>query len=52
MIVMLGLLAGIGLGVGALIIAEFLDDSIKSIEDAEQALGFSVVGTIPKIEGL
>jgi polysaccharide biosynthesis transport protein len=52
MIVLLGFLVGMGLGAGALIIAEFLDDSIKSIEDAEQALGFPVVGTIPKIEGL
>ena len=52
MIVLLGLFAGIGLGAGALIIAEYFDDSIKSIEDAEQTLGFSVVGTIPKIEGL
>lgn len=52
MIVLLGFLVGISLGVGAVIIAEFFDNSIKKIDDAEQSLGFAVVGTIPRIEGL
>lgn len=52
MIVLLGLLVGISLGAGAVIVAEFFDNSIKKIEDAEHALGFSVIGTMPRIEGL
>ncbi len=52
MIVLLGLLVGISLGVGAVIVAEFFDNSIKKVDDAEQALGFAVVGTMPRIEGL
>ncbi len=51
-VVMLGLLMGFCLGIGALVIAEFFDNSIKKVEDAEQALGFAVVGTMPRIEGL
>ncbi len=52
MIVLLGLLVGISLGAGAVIVAEFFDNSIKKIEDAEEALGFAVVGTMPRIDGL
>ncbi|MGB5106379.1 MAG: Wzz/FepE/Etk N-terminal domain-containing protein [Candidatus Zixiibacteriota bacterium] len=52
MIVLLGFLVGISLGAGAVIIAEFFDNSITKIEDAELMLGFPVVGTMPKIEGL
>lgn len=52
MIVLLGLMVGISLGAGAVIIAEFFDNSIKKIEDAESTLGFPVIGTMPRIEGL
>ena len=52
MIVLLGLLAGISLGAAAVIVAEFFDNSIKKIDDAEQALGFPVIGTMPRIDGL
>ena len=52
MIVLLGLMVGISLGAGAIIVAEFFDNSIKKIEDAESALGFPVIGTMPRIDGL
>ena len=51
-VVMLGLLMGVCLGAGAVIIAEFFDNSIKKPEDAERSIGFSVVGTMPRIDGL
>ncbi len=52
MIILLGFLVGASLGGAAVVVAEFLDNSVKKIEDAEQSFGFAVVGTIPRIEGL
>jgi len=46
--VLLGLMLGIGLGVGLTFGREYLDNSLKSIEDVEH-LGFSVLGSIPFI---
>jgi succinoglycan biosynthesis transport protein ExoP len=46
----LGLALGLVLGIGAVLLAEILDNSIRSIEDAENTLGLKVLGTIPKIE--
>ncbi len=44
----LGLLVGLGLGVGITFVREYLDTSIKTIEDLEGD-GFSVMGAIPFI---
>ena len=49
-ITLMGLGLGILLGVCAMILAEVVDHSIKSIEDIEELLGLEVVGTIPRIE--
>ena len=45
---LLGLMLGLGLGVGLTFGREYLDNSLKSIEDVEH-LGFSVLGSIPLI---
>ena len=44
----LGFLVGLGLGVGITFVREYLDTSIKTIEDLERD-GFSVMGAIPFI---
>ena len=45
---LLGIMVGLGLGVGLTFIREYLDTSLKSIEDVER-LGFPVLGSIPFI---
>ncbi len=45
---LLGILLGLGLGVGLTFGREYLDTSLKSIEDVEN-LGFSALGSIPLI---
>lgn len=49
-ITVMGLALGILLGCCAVVIAELLDHSIRSVEDVETLLGMEVVGTIPRIE--
>lgn len=49
-ITLMGLGLGILLGVCAMILAEVLDHSVKTIDDIEELLGLEVVGTIPRIE--
>jgi tyrosine-protein kinase Etk/Wzc len=44
----LGFMVGLGLGVGLTFLREYLDTSLKSMEDVER-LGFSVLGSIPLI---
>jgi tyrosine-protein kinase Etk/Wzc len=44
----LGVMVGLGLGMGLTFLREYLDNSLKSIEDVER-LGFSVLGSIPFI---
>jgi tyrosine-protein kinase Etk/Wzc len=44
----LGFLVGLGLGVGLTFAREYMDASLKSIEDVER-VGFSVMGSIPFI---
>lgn len=46
--ILLSLLLGIGLGVGAAVLLEKLDDSIRSVEDLERVVGLSTLGVIPK----
>lgn len=45
---MLGIMVGLGLGLGISFVREYLDTSLKSMEDVER-LGFSVLGSIPFI---
>ena len=44
----LGVVIGLGLGMGLTFLREYLDNSLKSIEDVERS-GFSVLGSIPFI---
>ena len=44
----LGFLVGIGLGIGITFIREYLDTTVKTIEDLEQ-MSFTVLGSIPFI---
>jgi len=47
--IILSIFLGLGLGVGISYLIEFLDDSLKTVEDVEK-LGLSVLGTIPTID--
>jgi uncharacterized protein involved in exopolysaccharide biosynthesis len=49
-ITVMGCALGLLLGIGAVILAEVTDNSIKKIETVEDILGIKVLGTIPKIE--
>jgi capsular exopolysaccharide synthesis family protein len=44
----LGIFIGLGLGVGITLLREYIDTSLKTIEDVERT-GFSVLGSIPFI---
>jgi capsular exopolysaccharide synthesis family protein len=45
---LLGILLGLGLGIGITFIREYLDTSLKTIEEVER-IGFAVLGSIPLI---
>ena len=47
----LGVLVGLGLGVGFTFLREYLDTSVRRVEDIE-AMGLPVLGAIPSIEPL
>jgi succinoglycan biosynthesis transport protein ExoP len=44
----LGAIAGLMLGIGLAFFIEYLDTSVKTIDDVEQALGSPVLGVIPQ----
>ena len=46
----LGLILGAVMGTGLAFVLEYLDNSVKTIEEAEQITGLSVLGTIPQIK--
>jgi len=48
--ILLGLIAGLGLGVGIAFMLEYLDNSVRTMEDIER-LGMTVMATIPFIKG-
>ena len=45
---LLGIMVGLGLGIGLTFLREYMDTSLKSMEDVER-LGFTVLGSIPFI---
>ena len=49
-ITLMGCALGLLLGIGAVILAEVTDNSVKKIESLESLLNVKVLGTIPKIE--
>jgi polysaccharide biosynthesis transport protein len=50
-ILLFAFLAGPLLGLGAVVIAEYMDSSLRTVEDIEAELGLPVLGTIPRLEG-
>jgi len=48
--ILLGIVLGFGLGIGLAFFREYLDDSIKSVEQLERK-GLTLLGVIPSIEG-
>jgi hypothetical protein len=46
---LLAFLAGPLLGFGAIILAEYLDNSLRTVEEIEHELGLPVLGTIPRL---
>jgi len=45
----LGAIIGLSLGIGITLLVDYLDDSLKSIEDIERLTGLRVLGSIPEI---
>jgi polysaccharide biosynthesis transport protein len=50
-IVVLAFLLGPFLGISFAILSEYMDDSVKSVDDVTRSLGMPVLGTIPKVPG-
>lgn len=48
-IVVLAFLLGPFLGISFAILSEYMDDSVKSVDDITRSLGIPVLGTIPKV---
>ena len=46
----IGLILGILIGIGIVFLIEYLDTTVKSIEDVEQLTGFTLLGIIPDFE--
>lgn len=47
---LMSLLVGLGLGIGAAVIVEYFDTSVKSPEDIERVLGLPVIAVVPLFE--
>lgn len=50
-ILLLSLIAALGLGIGLAFINEALDDTIRSMEQAEKGLGLTALGLVPALTG-
>lgn len=51
-ILIMGIFVGLALGGGAALLAELLDNSLKSIEQVEEFVGYPVLGVIPEINSI
>ncbi len=49
-ILMMGIALGLVIGVGAAIVVELMDNSLKKVEEVEEYLGLPVLGIAPKID--
>jgi uncharacterized protein involved in exopolysaccharide biosynthesis len=49
-IIMMALFGGLGFGIGLVYLIEFFDHSFKSVDEIEQFLGVTVLGTVPKLD--
>jgi len=49
-IIILGALIGLILGVGGAFLIEYMDDSVKRVEDVEKYLDLPLVGSVPKVQ--
>jgi uncharacterized protein involved in exopolysaccharide biosynthesis len=47
LIMIMSLIGGLGLGVGAAFVVEYLDDRVRSPEDIERTVGVPVLGIVP-----
>jgi polysaccharide chain length determinant protein (PEP-CTERM system associated) len=50
MFVLVGILAGLGLGLVTALVLEFIDPSIKSVADLEGVVPFPVLATLPRVK--
>lgn len=51
-ILIMGIFVGLALGGGAALLAELLDNSLKSVEQVEEFVGYPVLGVIPEINSI
>jgi uncharacterized protein involved in exopolysaccharide biosynthesis len=49
-ILIMAFFGGLGFGLGLVYLIEFFDHSFKTVEDVEQVLGLTVLGTVPRID--
>ena len=49
-ILIMAFFGGLGVGLGLVYLIEFFDHSFKTVEDVEQVLGLTVLGTVPRID--
>ncbi|MGH7456550.1 MAG: hypothetical protein ACRENG_34700, partial [bacterium] len=49
-IFLMALFGGLGFGIGLVYLIEFFDHSFKSVDEIEQFLGVTVLGTVPKLD--
>lgn len=49
-ILIMSFFGGLGFGIGLVYLIEFFDHSFKTVEDVEQVLGLTVLGTVPRID--
>lgn len=49
-ILVMAFFGGLGFGVGLVYLIEFFDHSFKTVEEVEQVLGLTVLGTVPRID--
>ena len=47
-VIIISLMFGLGIGTGAILISEYVDDSFRTVEEVERVLQIPVLGTIPK----